>query len=1098
VKRLIGPISLKGKLLVMMIGLFLFFIWALAWISTTVLKDRLEQVLSDQQVVFTRRLATDLDNKLTERVQSLSGIAKDIPTDLQARELDSYLPRLKALHTMFPAGIAVIGLDGKVIADYPAASGRRGSYFGDYDYFHKAVQTKRYYIGKPIIAPESKSAALIIAVPVMDGRGNVRAVISGITDLTSPNFLGVVSDPAMTGEGRSFVVSPHDNLIVTSSDANKTLDVLPKRGTNLLYDRIVDGFEGSGIAADALGEPRIFSAARIPVANWIAIASLPTEIAFSPVRAMQDYLFMVAGGMTLLAFILILWMTRHLLHPLVSAGSAMRQMTQGEAPLAPLPILRMDEIGELIGNFNSLILDRQRYEAALADSEQRFRLLVEGAPDAIFLQVEGDFAYVNEAAISLFGAKTREELLGMPVSSRIHADFRRVAEERMGLINKSRKAAPPLEKKYLRMDGTVVDVEVSAVPFRYENADGSLVFVRNITARTRIEHQLRKSEASLINAQRIAHVGSWEKDMKTGEIFWSDELYRICGAVPQQVKPNLYTILERLHPDDRPVFREAASNAVTKGIPYRLDFRFVLSDGSERAVHADAEPVFDADGEVIRVTGTMQDITEKKVAERLLRKREEEFRALVENSPDLIFRFELECRCVYANPAAIHATGLRSDQISSDAIEGLALPGVLGETWLAAIKTVIVTKEPTTFEFSLRTPMLARYYQVRMVPEFGMDGRVQNVLAIARDISAIKGGEVVLRESEQRLHGITANTPGMVFQCQLRARDSALMFTFVSEGSSLLLGLKPGEILSNRNAIAERLVQPDRDAFFDNLSYSALTMEIWHWEGRMISADGQEKWINCRATPRPALDGDVIWEGVMLNISDSKHSEDELRASRQMLRELSAHRERVREEERKRIAREVHDELGQSLTALRMDVSLLRLNFGAQNTQLMERIQSMTRAVDGTIKIVRHVTTALRPVALDLGLIASLEWLVEQFSEHNGINCMLENNGCDEVTLDDDRATALFRMVQESLTNVAKHAEASKVRITIAPEDESNLCVQIHDDGKGFEQGTARKVGSFGLIGMRERALMLQGTLDIQSDPGAGTRIEICIPMFVQ
>jgi len=230
----------------------------------------------------------------------------------------------------------------------------------------------------------------------------------------------------------------------------------------------------------------------------------------------------------------------------------------------------------------------------------------------------------------------------------------------------------------------------------------------------------------------------------------------------------------------------------------------------------------------------------------------------------------------------------------------------------------------------------------------------------------------------------------------------------------------------------------------------------------------------------------------------SKRSEQDLRQSRQLLRDLSAHMESVREEERKRIAREVHDELGQALTVLRMDVSLMRLNFGGHSEQLMARIRSMKDGVDRTIQIMRHITSTLRPVALDLGLFAALEWLVEEFNRRVGINCRLINNGCDEVVLDDSRATALFRIVQESLTNVVKHAQATEVAVSITLEAPDTVCLEIRDDGKGFEPGSTRPDGSFGLIGVRERALMLRGTVEIDSAPGRGTRIEVCIPLAAQ
>lgn len=838
--------SLKARLIVMTVGLFVLFIWTLVFVSVTVLQTQLEQVLSDQQYASVQRLAADLDNKLQDRVQSLVKVAETVSTDLSAATLDAYLARFGGLHIIFTGGIAIIGMDGVAIADYPDVPGRHGTYFGDRDYFRQVVAMQAPYIDKPILGRALKRPVLTIAVPVFDHGGKLRAVMTGITDLTAPNFLGPVSAPEMAGKGEFFVFSPRDNLIVAATNATHMMAAAPARGRNLMYDRFVDGFEGSGVASSSEGISKLYSAKAIPAAHWIIMAALPTDVAFAPVKVMRNYLFAAAAFLSLLAVVLIQWMARRMLIPLDDAALAMRRMTRGQMALAPLPVIRKDEIGQLIGNFNLLVDDRRRYETALQESEQR------------------------------------------------------------------------------------------------------------------------------------------------------------------------------------------------------------------------------------------------------LRKQEEEFRALVENLPDVVCRFDRNTWCVYANPAMEKATGLPYDQIIGRSCEQMGLSPDAVFKWTESIKKVFVTQLADTFEFSLPAPIGDRYYQARLVPEFGPYGQVMNVLAVARDISVIKGGEAVLRESEQRLHGITANMPGMVFQCLLRARDGALLFTYVSEGVVPLLGLTPGQAQANRNTIPDLIIERDRVAFNVSLRDSAQSMDVWNWEGCVLTAAGDEKWVNCRATPRIAGDGDVIWEGVMLNITNSKHSEEEIRESRQLLRELAAHLENVREEERKRIAREVHDELGQALTVLRMDVSLLRLNFGGQSPQLMERIQSMKETVDGTIQIVRHVTSSLRPAALDLGLTAAIEWLAEEFTGRNGINCLVKTDGS-EVILEDIRATALFRIVQESLTNVVKHANASEVEVSILAK-EDHLWLEVRDNGKGFAADCAKKTGSFGLIGMRERALMIGGKVEIHSVVGSGTRVSVCIP----
>jgi signal transduction histidine kinase/ligand-binding sensor domain-containing protein len=219
--------------------------------------------------------------------------------------------------------------------------------------------------------------------------------------------------------------------------------------------------------------------------------------------------------------------------------------------------------------------------------------------------------------------------------------------------------------------------------------------------------------------------------------------------------------------------------------------------------------------------------------------------------------------------------------------------------------------------------------------------------------------------------------------------------------------------------------------------------------------------------------------------------------ARQRLKERLAHErayelEQSREEERKHLTREIHDELGQYLSAMRMGVSVIGIEFGEKNPALQGKVERQVSLVDSTIKIVRNIVSALRPAALDMGMVPALEWLVNEFSENTGIPCTLL---VDEKTiiLDEKRATTFFRIVQESLTNIGRHAQASQVEIRLNRKDTQYL-LEVRDNGRGFAP-LQRKKNSFGLTGIRERAFMLDGSVDIVSVPGAGTTIRIQIPV---
>jgi len=233
----------------------------------------------------------------------------------------------------------------------------------------------------------------------------------------------------------------------------------------------------------------------------------------------------------------------------------------------------------------------------------------------------------------------------------------------------------------------------------------------------------------------------------------------------------------------------------------------------------------------------------------------------------------------------------------------------------------------------------------------------------------------------------------------------------------------------------------------------------------------------------------------LVDITDHKASEDRLRQSRELLRELSAHHESVREEERKRIAREVHDELGQKLTALQLEASMLAINFGKGNPRLSQKTRSLLKLIDDTMEAVRTIASDLRPAVLDLGLVAAIEWQLQDFEQRSGIHCALAL-GDPEVQLDDRRATAIFRILQEALTNVARHANATEIKVALR-EEGGLVRLTVRDNGAGIAQDSLHKAKKFGISGIRERVLMLGGDVGIVGEPGLGTELSVAIPVAV-
>ena len=235
-------------------------------------------------------------------------------------------------------------------------------------------------------------------------------------------------------------------------------------------------------------------------------------------------------------------------------------------------------------------------------------------------------------------------------------------------------------------------------------------------------------------------------------------------------------------------------------------------------------------------------------------------------------------------------------------------------------------------------------------------------------------------------------------------------------------------------------------------------------------------------------------EELRVEIAERERAEEQFKASLDQLRALAARLQSVREEERTSIAREIHDELGQACTAIKMDLALIGRKTTKRQTHLRAKVDSASRLVDDMIVTLRRIASELRPRTLDdLGLTAALESQAQEFEARTGIHCRVALPE-EPLTLDDERSTAIFRIFQESLTNVARHAHATRVEARLERKADQ-LIFQVRDNGRGFDPAEAKARKSLGLVGMQERALMLNGELQVEGVPGAGTTMILRIPL---
>jgi signal transduction histidine kinase len=256
--------------------------------------------------------------------------------------------------------------------------------------------------------------------------------------------------------------------------------------------------------------------------------------------------------------------------------------------------------------------------------------------------------------------------------------------------------------------------------------------------------------------------------------------------------------------------------------------------------------------------------------------------------------------------------------------------------------------------------------------------------------------------------------------------------------------------------------------------------------------EAKEK-LELRVEQRAAVLGKVNLE-LRQEIAERVRIEEQLRESLERVRALAARLQHVREEERTLVAREMHDELGQACTAIKMDIASIGRKAFKNQTQVLAKVDSAMQLADQMIMTVRRIASELRPRTLDdLGLSAALEWQAQEFESRTRIRCAITLPK-EQLALDQERATAIFRIFQESLTNVARHSQATRVDARLETQ-EDQLVLVIHDNGKGFDQEEVKTHRSLGLVGMKERALLLKGELRIEAVPNSGTTLTLWIPL---
>ena len=344
-----------------------------------------------------------------------------------------------------------------------------------------------------------------------------------------------------------------------------------------------------------------------------------------------------------------------------------------------------------------------------------------------------------------------------------------------------------------------------------------------------------------------------------------------------------------------------------------------------------------------------------------------------------------------------------------------------------------------------------------------------------------------------KLQGFIAGLPGMACQIELQEGGS-ITFSYVSEGCSTLLEVSPRDLLGDSSHFLGLIHPEDISSFLETLQHSAQTLCFWDWQGRVVLSGDRIKWVSLGATPHNIQNGFPRWEGIVLDITQSKLGELELRRTRQQLQELSSHIHDAKEQERLHIAHEVHDEIGSLLTAIKIDLSWLVQRLPKDSQLLTDKAKTIEELVNKVIASANNLAHSLRPVVLDhFGFIAAIEIEAQEFSKRSGISCTITTSQ-EDIELPETHSITLFRIFQETLNNILKHAQAKNAQIEVV-KGADHLELIISDDGVGFSDAARNKPRSFGLRGIHERVAYLGGTVKIASSADSGTQIAIFVPL---
>ena len=484
--------SLKTRVTLLSLGVFLVGIWSLSFYSIRLLRKDLHTLLGEQQFATVSALAAEINESLEEHLAALTAVAASIDRDAMGSfpRLQALLEQRPILRTLFNGGAVVHGSDGTAIADVPLTTGRIGTNYMNIDVVAAALKEGKSTVGAPVMGKKLKAPVFGIAVPIRDAQGRVIGALSGVTHLGNANFLDTLAQNHSGKSGVYMLVARQQRLLITATDPRLRMVPLPAPGQNALIDSFVQGHEGFGVTVNPLGVEVLGSAKAIPAADWYVAIARPTADVFGPIDAMQRRMLLAALAMTLLVGVLTWWMLKRQLAPLLDTVRTLAVLRDANRQPQALPVVRQDEIGELIGGFNHLLATLAQREATLRESEERYRSFFQASPDAILVHRHDIIIFANAAMARLFHADSVASLIGRDWHEVVIPEDWPITEARIAkLVSGEASQIAPLERRHLALDGQVVTVESAGARIIFDGEPAILTVIRDITARKQTEAQ---------------------------------------------------------------------------------------------------------------------------------------------------------------------------------------------------------------------------------------------------------------------------------------------------------------------------------------------------------------------------------------------------------------------------------------------------------------------------------------------------------------------------------------------------------------------------------------------------------------------------------